>query len=89
MWLATGLLHYQVFKGNETSQSVLAQLHLSEMVMQTTGFNQEDMQLSLLKSELNVVRSDRTFLIKQVETDQQLFLKPNSVSAELLTAFCL
>lgn len=34
------------------------------MVMQTTGFNQEDMQLSLVKTELNVVstRSKRRFL---------------------------
>lgn len=82
MWLATGLLHYQVFKGNETSQSVLAQLHRA-MVMQTTGFNEEDMQLSLVTSELNVVRPNRRFRIKPVGNDRQLFLKPNSVSAEL------
>ena len=58
----------------------MSQLNLSEMVMQTTGFNQEDMQLSLVRAELNVASSKQRFPPQCVNktrhvNDQKLILR--------------
>lgn len=59
MYLAIGLPHCQLFKGK--FQFVNLQLNFLEMVMRTTGFNQEGTQL-IVKAELNVVSPKTVFL---------------------------
>lgn len=75
MYLAIGMLHYQALKENFISHFVTSQLSLLEMVMQTTGFNQEDMQRSLVKSDLNVVSSKWKFLPRCVNKTMKLVLR--------------
>lgn len=69
------MLHYQVLKENFLSHFVTSQLSLLEMVKQTTGFNQEYMQLSLVKSKLDMVSSKRTFLPQSVTKTVKLVLR--------------